>query len=288
MSPEATETRISIPKELYQIRSSRWLMDLAVDWAIIIATLVVFSHFKHWYLVPVAALIIGARLHALGLLAHDGTHRVAFKNSFVNDALTEVLTAWPLFVVVGKGYRPWHLDHHRLLGTEHDPELADYRGFEPYSGKVTWRKIVLYFILDMMGFGVVGLLKFNLAIFPYKHPLRFLGPLVAWGLFFLITYHYGALWIFWLWIWSLVAGFWTVFRIRTWTEHVGVEPDGKGTSHRFEAGPLSRFLFFPHNTFCHYEHHKWPRIPYHNLPALRELVDQAKPVLPLRSLFPSA
>jgi fatty acid desaturase len=61
---------------------------------------------------------------------------------------------------------------------------------------------------------------------------------------------------------------------------------GKETSHRFKPGLLSRFLFFPHNTFCHYEHHKWPQVPYYYLPKVREL-DKGKPVIAISGLFPA-
>jgi fatty acid desaturase len=286
MNKNSTSDRISVPKELYALRPYRWLADVCLDWLVIAGTFVAFSCFKAWYLVPVAGLVIGARIHALGLLAHDGAHRLAFRNTKVNDLLTEVLTAWPLFAVIDKGYRPWHFDHHKLLGTDRDPELHDYRGFEPYEGKVTWGKIWRYFIYDLFGFGIGGLFKFLRAIFPYKQPWRMIGPLCLWSLFLGVTIYYDAVWVFFLWLWSLVAGFWAVFRIRTWTEHVGVEPSGKDSSHRFITGPVCRFLFFPHNTFCHYEHHKWPQVPYYNLPELRKF-DKARPVLQMKDLFPA-
>lgn len=284
----------NLPAELYRVRPHIWVMDMLLDWAVIVATFFAYAWIDSLWFAPVAALIVGARIQALGLLVHDATHRVAFKTKWLNEFLGETLVAWPLFIVIEKGYRPWHFDHHRHLGTDHDPELDSYRADSPYDKAVTWRRVWRIFAMDMLGLGIIDLFKFLKAIFPYKEPWRILGPLSLYAVFFAVTWYFGALWIFFLWLWSIVAGFWSVFRIRTWTEHVGVEPRGKETSHRFSPGWLSgspgligKFLFFPHNTFCHYEHHKYPQVPYYHLPGVRA-VEQSRPVLPLGELFPVA
>lgn len=275
-----------VPASLYQLHPQRWLRDLALDWSIIVAAFWLFAELdKPWYLVPLFALIIGGRIHALGLLAHDGTHRLAFKNQRLNDWMTEIFVAWPLFVAVDHGYRPWHFAHHKLLGTDADPELLSYRAEEPYPGPVSWAKIRRYLITDLLGLGIIDLFKFIRAVFPFKKPSRFLGPLLLWLTFLGVTILLGLQWVFFLWVWSVLTGFWAVFRVRTWTEHIDVEPAGKESSHRFRVGPLARFFFFPHNTFCHYEHHKWPQVPYYHLPKVREL-DQSRPVLWLSEVFP--
>ncbi|MDB6075131.1 MAG: hypothetical protein JWO89_2771 [Verrucomicrobiaceae bacterium] len=275
----------SAPRELYRIRPQVWVGDMLLDWAVIIGVFVFMAYFWSWWLVPLASLIIGARIHALGLLAHDATHRLAFKSRRLNELFGEVIVAWPLLIVIDEGYRPWHFDHHRHLGSHNDPELGSYRAASPYDKPVTWKMVCLYFIHDMLGLGLPGLLKFSAAIYPNKQPWRIGGPVALWLAFFLITFFYHSTWIFWLYSWSLISGFWAVFRVRTWTEHVGIEHRGKETSHRFITGPIGRFLFFPHNTFCHYEHHKWPQIPYYNLPKLRAM-DASRPVQPLGDLFP--
>ena len=139
-------------------------------------------------------------------------------------------------------------------------------------------------MLDLLGFGMMGLINFIIVVFPHTRPSRIAGPLILWATFFSLTLWFGAAWVFGLWVWSIVGGFWAVFRVRTWTEHVGVPENGKETCHRFAPGWLVRFLFLPHNTYCHYEHHKWPQIPYYNLNKLRAL-DRSKPVTPFAELF---
>jgi fatty acid desaturase len=284
LATEPRSTHNVVPVALYKLRSSIWVTDLLFDWAVIVATFAGFAYLDSLWLIPVAALIIGARQHGLGLLGHDATHRLAFKNRRLNDIVGELFTMWPILVLIDDGYRPWHFDHHRTLGTEDDPELH-YRSFRPYTGPVTLGKAIGMFLFDMTGLGIFGLLRFQKEILPYQQPRRILGPLVMWSVFFGVTYYFGALWIFFLWTWSLITGFWAVFRVRTWTEHLNVPSKGKETSHRFRAGWIARFLFVPHNTYCHYEHHKWPQIPYYNLPRMREL-DGSKPVATFSDLFP--
>jgi len=272
-----------VTREYYAIRSRIWILDFILNWSVIVAVFYAVDLVNHWAIWPLAGLIIGARLHALGLLAHDATHRVAFKRRFLNDLLGEVFITWTFFVVLDEGYRPWHFAHHRTLGTPDDPELS-YRSLRPYHGKASWRKIWRVFALDLLGLGIADLIRFMLAVFPYRKPVRFLGPILLWGAFAAIAISSGNLWILLLWIYAIITGFWAVFRIRTWAEHIEVGETGKENSHRFSASSVTRFLFFPHNTFCHYEHHIWSQVPYYNLPRIRSL-SKHRPVRPLGELF---
>lgn len=277
-------TKGQIPRELYTIRPQIWLLDLVLNWLVIVSMFFLAHQANTWLVFPFCALVIGARLNALVFLGHDAAHRIAFRNKLLNDVLGDVLVGWPLLGVINGGYRPWHLDHHRSLGTAADPEL-NYRGLFPYPGRVTWLKIGFFFALDLLGLGVPGLARVYKEVFPRRQPIRFLGPLLTWSIFVAVVIWCEAPWILFLWLYSFVGGYWAVFRVRTWTEHVEAQQAGKASSHRISAGPLARFLFLPHNTFCHYEHHKWPQVPYYNLPRVREL-DASRNILPLIRLFP--
>ena len=90
-----------------------------------------------------------------------------------------------------------------------------------------------------------------------------------------LTLAVGAPWVFLLWSYSVICGFWAIARVRTWSEHVALT-DEAWPAYRFRPGLLGRFLFFHHNGWCHYEHHLYPQIPYYNLPALRALDKNAK------------
>lgn len=68
---------------------------------------------------------------------------------------------------------------------------------------------------------------------PYRAPVSN-KKIIAWFLLDLACYG----------ITALLTGFWAVFRIRSWFEHVGLERAGKEGTHRFVANPALRFLFF--------------------------------------------
>ncbi len=267
---------------LSKLRPSRWARDLILDWALIAVGIAIYGAIDSLWALPFVALFVGSRQHALALLGHDATHRSALPNRRWNDLLGEVLTAWPLFVIIDHGYRPWHFQHHRSLGTESDPELV-YRKLRPYTLPVTRQKIALWFGLDMIGLGIPDLIRFQRAVFPDR-PWRHWGPLAWYAVFASLTIWLDCFWVFGVWTWSLLTAFWAIFRFRTWYEHVGLEQAGQEGTHRFSANPVVRFLFFPHNTHCHYEHHRWPSVPYYNLPALRDLVKE-RPVLTSNEVF---
>jgi fatty acid desaturase len=276
-------------QELTRLQPTRWLRDVALDWGLIAFAFWVFDAMGHpWILLPLFAIFIGCRQHGLVLLFHDASHRVALPNRKWNDRLGHWLAGWCNFAVMDHGYREWHMVHHRKLGSEEDPELG-YRGHAPYAGPISVGHIARYFVTDLAALGIPGMLAFFREVTP-RNPLRFLGPVGMFLSLFLVCWNLDAMWVFWLWTWSLVAGHWPVFRIRTWSEHVGLERGGREGSHRIHAGPVTRFLFFPHNTYCHYEHHLSPQVPYHNLPKMREMLvakegGEGRPVLSLRELL---
>lgn len=275
----------TVPRELRELDPRQWLAVFVTNWAVIIATMTWIHRTQPpWYLYPFIVLLVGSRQHALGLLGHEATHRLAFRRRWLNDVVSELFIAWPLMIILAHGYRPWHFAHHRHLGTPRDSEL-DYRGGSAYRGRVTWGRVCMRFVMDLCGLGLLELLNFLRPALPYKKPILMIGPMLLWAGAWAMLAHFGCQQLLLVWALSLVTGFWAVFRVRAYAEHVGVPLSGKETSHRFVAGPVARLLFFPCNTWCNYEHHKWPQVPFYHLPELRKL-DHEKPVLRFSQLFP--
>ena len=69
------------------------------------------------------------------------------------------------------------------------------------------------------------------------------------------------------------------FRLRLWLEHQGA-PE----THRLSLNFWQAALLAPHNASHHWEHHKYPTIPYHRLAELRKH-DTEQPVWTLRELL---
>ena len=250
----------------------KWLQRAAVDWTII----AVCFWAAHWSifespnlligfltLVPLMV-IIGARQHALGILGHDGAHRLICRNRALNDVLTNFLVYWPLTTSLS-GHRAFHFAHHRKVGTDEDPERIHTRDN-------TWRilnipilgqwpvpirpwKFVVFILGDFLGGAIPHIIMAKHLTRPRKgrdvvEQLLYLAAVFA------VCLYFQAWWIPLLWFVTLGTVFWSIFRVRIWTEHIGTD----GT-HVLNPTPLQKFFLVPHNTWCHYEHHEHPNVP---------------------------
>lgn len=244
-----------------------------------LVVLLITSGFVPFYLLPLFILAIGVFQHRLALIGHDLCHVRFFKNRFFNMLALEVI-GQSIFITGFDGYREYHLDHHSHVGSEHDPELSYRKG---WGHSISLKKILIGFVGDLFGLGIVSLFRFLLDVFPTTvgSRCRLVG---GWVLIVSIAWLLGGLFYVGIWVISLLTTFWAVFRVRAYLEHVGVADHGKHTSHRFFTNGLLKPIFFPHNTWCHYEHHLFPTIPFHNLPQLRELLksDEYKSIRPLK------
>jgi fatty acid desaturase len=254
-----------------------WLADAAMDWLVIAAMLGMIHIWPHFYTVLVGILIIGNRQHALTVLGHDGTHYTLSRNAALNDFLTNLICFWPLGLTVS-GYRALHYAHHRNTGTENDPELGHKRMRSPqWDLPATLRTVLRYALMDLIGYSVAD----------YIIIVRFSKPQSRRDYVPLALFHMGALSVLlwaggWLmaaaWYFSLVTSFMMFFRLRLWLEHQGTGDTQRLTLTSWEGAILS-----PHNAWHHWEHHKYPTIPYHKLPQARQLLD-GKDILTLRGL----
>jgi fatty acid desaturase len=272
----------------------RWLRRALLDWVIIILCF----RAAHWSLFETTSLmmrvatlvplvvVIAARQHALGILAHDGAHRLICRNRFLNDFLANLLCEWPLMSNLG-GYRAFHFEHHRKVGTPEDPELIhknnQWRILNiPVLGQWPvpihpW-KFALFIAGDFVGAAFPHLLMAARLTRP-RARIDMMGQMCFLGTAVTLLVWLEAIWILVLWFVSLGTVFWTIFRIRIWTEHVGTE----GT-HVLRPTALQKFIFLPHNTWCHYEHHEHPSVPCWVLPDIR---DPNMPTVTMRELFAS-
>jgi fatty acid desaturase len=251
-----------------------WFWRVAFDWSIIAACFCAAYWVPHPAIWLACVVIIGARQHALAILGHDGAHRMACRNRFLNDTLTGLLCFWPLGFAIN-GYRRFHFKHHRTVGTDEDPELI-HKNHKWLGQWQTPMKLLLHVTMDCLGgslphLGMAAYLTRPTSLLDQLGPALTISGLVA------LTWWIGCLWIPLLWFGSLWTSFFVVFRFRLWTEHVGTT----GT-HRISATWWQRFLFLPHNTWCHWEHHECSSIPCWALPDAR---DRSASILTVGELF---
>jgi len=94
----------------------------------------------HPLVIIVTTMVIGARQLGLGILMHEAAHGLLHRQKRINDGLGQWFAAAP----VGSDlnwYRPYHLQHHRHVQTEADPDLSLSAPF-PVSKDSLRRKII--------------------------------------------------------------------------------------------------------------------------------------------------
>jgi fatty acid desaturase len=256
----------------------RWLAAVALDWGVIAAALAGAAWLRRPEGYVLAILVIGNRQHALAIIGHDGAHGAACRPRWLNDALTCLLCFWPLGLGLD-GYRKHHYAHHRHTGTAADPELT-YKswGAPHWDLPASCNRRLALLLKDLCGLSPRELLNLRRTIPPLSGA-DFVGPLCWWAAAAVVLLLTGMGWALLAWGAALATSYWATFRYRVWTEHIGTP----GT-HRIQVTWWQRLLFAPHNTWCHWEHHRWPSLPSGSLPAARELVP-GEAVVPLCQLL---
>ena len=232
-----------------------WIAAALFDWSIILCCTLVISY--SWYiLIPIAIIICGCRQHALAILVHDGAHKLISRRRLVNELLNWLCAAGPLGVDM-TAYRKFHFAHHKHLGSALDPEIEAREYIDSLRALPTYQQAVRLFLFDCLGCGIKD----------FRRVVTFLSikSLILWWCIFLMVVPTPLnLIIATIWFVSIPTSFWGCFRLRSMTEHVGIN----GT-YLIRANWLERFIFLPHNTYLHAEHHLKPSIPFSGLPNVR-------------------
>jgi fatty acid desaturase len=247
------------------------LFALFSDWAIIIGTMVGVGTMNTWWAWALGIFIIGTRQHALAIWAHDAVHNLIFSRKKYNMIAANVMCFWPLGGAA-EGYRDFHMRHHRYLGKAGDPEVLG-RKTHATQAPSHISELIKIFVTDLCGLGLFDQIK-TLRDIRTNNPKHLIGPALMWIVIAALLIHFNVIWVAILWWVPAVTSFWAIFRVRMFFEH----PNGVDTL-RFQANPLLRFVFFPHHTYCHYEHHEVAFVPFHKLPELRKQMTLGHPSL---------
>lgn len=214
---------------------------------------------------PLGLLMIARQLRMLEFLIHDGSHfSWDRKNRKLNDFLTNMIAAYPLFVNL-KIYRKDHINHHKLFRTHLDScfqrvlRLGFYEA-NKHTGLVRKKMLMKCFprfIVDYivttipelanLKSGLIGLLwHVVFAWLPiYFFTQSYTITLVIWGIYFLIPY------LFFLPCFS----FFNDVQDHLYSE----ETEFLATTS--SLGILNDLFFAPINTGYHLLHHLFPATP---------------------------
>jgi fatty acid desaturase len=262
-------------RDLSRRRPPRATLAIARQWAVMGFAAAGAVWWGRWYGYIPAVVVIATRQHALAVLMHDGAHGSLYARRAVNDLVSDLFLAFPLFISTTL-YRRHHLEHHRYLNSERDPDLDPAAlGRTPrqwawlFAGDVTGLNL-LKTVDSLDQFSLLPVLRGNRAVaraMGRPRLILFLAYLAALAVILSVT---GA-WLDYLLLWILpsLTALSMILRVRAVAEHVGCAPDdGVGGTRTVLAGPLERMLFAPCGINYHLAHHLYPSIPFCNLSML--------------------
>lgn len=265
-------------RALGELTPWRFCLALGLDVTIAAAGVALSEfYFFNAFAYLVALVLIGSRLHALGVLMHECVHYRAFRSRKLNMVVAVVL-GW-LILTSAEGYRDHHLAHHRHLNTPEDPDWVRKLPKREFDYPKTNVGVVRSLLYQLSGIGVVRLFLDIQTSARFKRGsrrnrlLRLCGYLAVLALCG-ATGTLDKLALYWLV--PMLTTFPVLFYVRSVAEHHGnLAYDHAYTNSRTTiASAWERFLFLPHHVGCHLEHHLYPHVPFYRLPDLHRLLMQ--------------
>lgn len=253
-----------------------WLA-FVVTWGIIVFAFVIVALWPNPLTVLLALILLGGRQLGLGALMHECGHGSLFKTKALNQWVGKWLAAAPVFYRIDD-YMKNHLEHHRKIGSQDDPDLHRYQRYpvspaslkrkviRDLSGKTTWNYFRIVFAVNKISY----VDEDNRKRFSFKQLLvRFHAPIIT-NLFLLsVLTVFGTPWLYLLWLASYFSFYMVFSRIRNLAEHAAVPElfnDDPLMNTRTTLPSWWECLTFAPNSVCyHLEHHLVPSVPKYRL-----------------------
>ena len=263
--------RGSAHRALLQLSPARPVIDIAFDWAVVLASVGSVAWFS-WWMAPLAVCLIANRQRALGNILHDAGHRNLWRDRMRNDLLARLLVAPLLFNSLTR-YREAHFRHHMSLGDARgDPDLLPIPNPLP-------RHWLANFARQASAWPAVwGSISGHLAARGVRHSSR-IFILGWWGLALVVLTaatdaDFAAIFVG-LWLVARGTVFHLITMFREMCDHHGLSPGGVFSFTRdMPCHGLWRAFIHPRNNGYHLTHHLLPAVPYYRLPEAHELFSQ--------------
>jgi fatty acid desaturase len=227
-----------------------------------------------WWQIP-ALWAQGVAMVFLFAPLHETIHRTAFKRRWINDAVAWICGA--VLMLPPEYFRAFHFAHHRhTQDPMRDPELAAPKprslfGWLRYlSGLPYWMAEIKVTLRQALGRADDGFI-------PARSKTRIVTEArILWGLYLVLALGSVALRTDALVLYGVLPLLLGQPALRAYlmAEHTGCAsgPDMLANSRTTMTNALMRFLAW--NMPFHAEHHGWPALPFHALPAAHRLVNQ--------------
>ena len=271
-----------VPRELFMRDLPRCLRAIAGVWAGILLAWAAVGVFGVWALLP-AAVLIGTLQYQLNVMGHDGLHYLLSHNRVANDRVCRWLLHGPHGAPLGSMRRN-HLSHHTAFGgaSDLDRQYYDTRRFASGAAFTRW-------LWGSLAGGMTGPIVAKLLGLGGHNPAAETGQRAARVLpapgraLDLLSVLLSQAWI--AVVCALITGWWFAYlplwalplvtvmmglnSIRSCLEHARAG-HGEPGLHSFKSNPLERFFLSPFHMNVHAEHHLVPAVPWHQLLALRQ------------------
>lgn len=308
MQPEQIlDFKLSSEQRALLNQKSNWLgaWSVAKSWGLIIIAFGISILFPNPFSYALSVILLAGAQVGLAILMHDASHRALFANTRVNEWVGEWLCAKPIFQSL-EGYRSYHMAHHRLAGTNEDPDLVMTQNY-PIS-QASFRRKILRDISGISGLKTyAGLMLMHAEQLEYMlngqvipnpnkpHGFLTISKVLVKNLYAFILTNliiFAALWalhtpwLYALWVIAQLFPFQIFLRVRQIADHA-VVPDSLSKNPLLHARSTTamwweKMLFAPHHEHYHLEHHFVPTAPSWNLPKLHRILIEAN-VLPEES-----
>jgi fatty acid desaturase len=269
-------------RQLHVPRPGRFALLLTLDWLVIASCVALWLHWPTWWLLPPLWVIVGSRQHAIAVLMHETIHQRLSKRWPISQ-LAGYACAWSL-LISWNSFKWNHLQHHKHLNTEADPDLT----FKLKTAPADWQypktalQLAVLLTKDLFGYGLIA---------AFRRLRRYRGtPATVDGakgsdpllLRLIFTASFVSLWMLaagWqafvlLWLVPLFTTLPFMLRFRSISEHFHLSDEMPEKTRIVRASWFERELlgFGPHLIGYHVPHHRYPGVPCHNLKQLDRLL----------------
>ena len=264
-------------EQLLERSDFRAWMHVLSTWTFIFGILLLVGYFPSVITLLFAWIVLPGRQLSLAVLMHEAGHGSLFKTKGLNTWVGQWLCALPTLGDLAS-YARGHTAHHRLAGTDEDPDLPNYRAY-PIKKSSLYRKWTRD-LTGQTGFKLLAALATGAGSQMSKETVgssNLVAKQVLVHLVFAsILIALGVGWTWFVWMGTFLTSYMWVVRLRQVGEHAVVpdlyDPDVRMNTRTVEAPFWQRFLLAPNNVNFHMEHHFMAGVPCYNLPKLRAIL----------------
>lgn len=264
-------------EQLLERSDFRAWMHVLSSWMLIFGILLLVGYFPSVITLLFAWIVLPGRQLSLAVLMHEAGHGSLFKTKGLNLWVGQWLCALPTLGDL-TSYASGHTAHHRLAGTDEDPDLPNYRAY-PIKKNSLYRKWTRD-LTGQTGFKLLVALATGAGSQMSKETVGSSNLLTKQILVHLvfasILIALGVGWTWFVWMGTFLTSYMWVVRLRQVGEHAVVpdlyDPDVRMNTRTVDAPLWQRFLLAPNNVNFHMEHHFMAGVPCYNLPKLRALL----------------